>query len=124
MLRVPQGWIESMDHLNIHTRCLLAGLERASKIVDDACLMPRSASEGYYMAYKVLIAAISKTINFSPGKFILSPLVTFAGLQLRALPSGEVIIHPDKKRLDHLINLPNPKSKEDVLSLLGRLGYC
>ena len=39
----------------------------------------------------------------------------------KAQPSGEVLIYPDSKRVELLLNLPDPKSTEDVLRLLGLL---
>ena len=82
MTHFPQGWIESMDILNIHTGALLAGLY-GSSIVDDTLLQPRSATEGYFMCSKILTAAISKNFKFSSSKFLISPCVTFAGLTLK-----------------------------------------
>ena len=44
----------------------------------------KSATEEYYMASKIRTAAIAKNFKFSPGKFEISPVVTFAGLTLKA----------------------------------------
>ena len=121
MTRVPQGWISSMDHLNINTRVLLAGVDCSCKIVDDSLLMPKSASEAYFMAAKVLLAAISKNFRFSSEKIIIFPSVIFAGLALETFPNGEVSILPDPKRVENLSNLPTPDTKERVLCILGLL---
>ena len=56
-----------------------------------------------------------KNFKFSPGKFVISPSVTFARLALRAHQNGEVSILSDPKRVDNLLSLPTPKSREDVL---------
>ena len=83
--------------------------------------MPKTAYEAYFMAAKVLLAAISKNFGFSPEKFIMSPSVIFAGLALETFPNGEVSILPDPKRVENLLTLPTPGTKEDVLSILGLL---
>ena len=38
MLRIPQGWHESGDLLNIETRCLLSSLSHSLQIFDDLLL--------------------------------------------------------------------------------------
>ena len=43
-------------------------------------------------------------------------------MKLQTNPDGNVNIKPDQSRIDKILNLPIPNSKEDVQSLLGLLG--
>ena len=122
MNRLPMVWTGSGDYLHITTRCLLAGLDRSINIFDDLLLQPESGSEAYRMAAQVLIQAIGKNLKFSLSKFQISPCLTFCGLKLTANPDGNVNIEPDQSRVEKILNLPIPDSKEDVQSLLGLLG--
>ena len=54
-------------------------------------------------------------------KFKVSPVVKFAGLLLKAQPSGNVLIGPDPSRISDLLNLKSPTNKDQLLSLLGLL---
>ena len=47
MLRIPRGCYESVDWLNIETRCLLASLSRSLKIMDDLLLQPKNGTKAY-----------------------------------------------------------------------------
>ena len=46
------------EHLNIETRVILNGINRAAKIIDDTLLMPRTANEAYLMGSKICVNAI------------------------------------------------------------------
>ena len=83
--------------------------------------MPRTANEAYLMGSKICINAISRNFKFSPLKFKVAPVVKFAGLLLRAQPSGNVLIGPDPDRISELLVLQSPTNKEQLLSLLGLL---
>ena len=48
--------------------------------------------------------------------------MVFCGLQLSTQSNGEVSIQPNKSRVERILNLPCPTSKEEVQSLLGLLG--
>ena len=85
-------------------------------------LQPQSASEAYKVTAQVLIQAIGKNLKFSLSKFQIAPCLTICGLKLQTNPDGNVDIKPDQSRIDKILNLPIPNSKEDVQSLLGLLG--
>ena len=51
----------------------------------------------------------------------MAPVVKFAGLLLRAQPTGTVLIGPDPTRISDLLDLRSPTNKEQLLSLLGLL---
>ena len=119
---LPIGWTESGDYLHITSRALLSGMDRSINIFDDLLLQPQSGSEAYKLGSQVLCQAISKNLKFSRSKFHVSPRVTFCGLQLTAKSNGEVDIEPDRGRVERILDLPNPTSKEEVQSLLGLLG--
>ena len=121
MRRVPQGWLAAGDHLNIETRIILQEIDRCAKIIDDTLLMPRTANEAYLMGSKICINAISRNFKFSQTKFKVAPVVQFAGLLLKAQPTGTVLIGPDPSRISDLLDLRSPTSKEELLSLLGLL---
>ena len=121
MTRCGQGHKDSGDQLNIKTRELLAGVDRGSKIIDDLLLMPKTLNDAYKDGASVLQEAIKKNFKFSPGKFIISPQITFSGLYLTSSPSGSVGIYPDFTRVKDFIQLKTPNSKEELRSLMGLL---
>ena len=119
MARLPMGWTGSGDYLHITTRALLTGMDRAINIFDDLLLQPHSGTEAYQLGAKILCQAIQKNLKFSKTKFQVSPKVVFCGLQLSTQSNGEVSIHPHKSRVDRILNLPWPSSKEDVQWVLS-----
>ena len=119
---LPMGWTGSGNYLHITTRCLLAGLDRSVNIFDDLLLQPQSASEAYRVAAQVLIQAIGKKLKFSLLKFQIAPCLTFCGSKLKTNLDGNIDIKPDQSRVEKILNLPIPNSKEEVQTLLGLLG--
>ena len=122
MARLPMGWTRSGDYLHITTRTLLPGMDRAINIFDDLLLQPHSGTEAYQLGAKILCQAIQRNLKFSKTKFQVSPEVVFCGLQLSTQSNGKVSIQPDKSRIERILDLPCPTSKEEVQSLLGLLG--
>ena len=74
------------------------------------------------MAAQVLIQAIGKNVKFSLSKFQIAPCLTFCGLKLKTNRDENVDIKRDQSRVEKILNLPIPNSKEEVQSLLGLLG--
>ena len=122
MPRLPVGWIGSGDYLHITTRALLSGMDRAINIFDDLLLQPHSGSEAYKLASHILCQSIKKNLKYSHTKFHVSPKVVFCGLQLSTQSNGEDSIQHDRSRVERILDLPCPTSKEEVQSLLGLLG--
>ena len=116
-----QGHHDAGDQLHVKTRELLAGVDRAAKIIDDLMLMPRSLTDAYRDGALVLQSAISKNFKFSAEKFLISPQVTFSELSLSSSPSGDVVKLPDMDQISEFINLKSPTTEEESQSLLGLL---
>ena len=95
MLRIPQGWHESGDWLNVETRCLSAGVSHSLKIMEDLLLQPKSGTEAYKLCAHMLLKAVEKDWKFPKDKFHVSPQVVISGLLLTCTPMGIVSIKPD-----------------------------
>ena len=59
--------------MNIHTRSLISGKERALKLIDNGFVQRRSATEVYEQIRKILIEAIRNNFVFSEEKFQVRP---------------------------------------------------
>ena len=116
-----QGWSSSGDYLNIYSRELLSGIPRSIKLIYNGCLQPRSAQETYDLTATVMTKAIKDHLKFSVEKFQVGPSTTFAGLSLVTSSSGKVTITPDPEHISHLLALPPPKCKQDILTLMEML---
>ena len=112
-----KGYHNSGDYLNINTRCLLAGIPRAVKIIDDGLLQPGNATQAYKEPSMVMTEAIRKSFKFSEEKFNISTQVLFAGLDITTNASGRVTICPDKTRIEGLHQLQAPRSRKETHSL-------
>ena len=79
MTRCNQDHHDAGDQLNVNTRELLTGVDRAAKIIDDFLLMPKTLTDAYHDAALVSQAAIIKNFKFSREKFVTSPHATSPG---------------------------------------------
>ena len=59
--------------MNIHTRSLISGKERALKLIYNGFVQRRSATEVYEQIRKILIEAIRNNFVFSEEKFQVRP---------------------------------------------------
>ena len=107
--------------MNLNTHELLAGVDRAAKIIDYFLLMPKSLSDAYCYGALLLQAAISKNFKFSPERFLISPQamlsIVFSCRKLHYFVSLD--LHTDHKALDHLenVDLDNITSNRVLQSL-------
>ena len=122
MARLLMGWTGSRDYLHITTRALLSDMDRAINIFNEFLLQPHSGTEAYKLGSQILCQAIQKYLKFSHTKLPVSLKVVYCGLQLSTQSNGEVSIQPDRSRIERILDIPCPSSKEEVQSLLGLLG--
>ena len=71
MTRSGQGHHDTGDQLNLNICELLAGVDRAAKIINDILLMPRTLTNAYRDRALLLQAAIAKNFHFSCEKVLI-----------------------------------------------------
>ena len=98
---VPLCLSPSSDWLNMETEILIKGDARVHKNMDD-CLIEGSNPETLYQRLReVCLKARSKNIKFSKKK--------------------SLVVVPDPGKLAALNEIETPKTKQDLLSLLGAI---
>ena len=80
-----QGHLNSGDHLNMKSQCLLVGLQHALQIMDDFMSACSSLKDAYLKGSILLQNAVRRNWKFSKRKAQVSTKVTFCGLTIKPL---------------------------------------
>ena len=119
---VPLCLSPSSDWLNMETEILIKGDARVHKNMDD-CLIEGSNPETLYQRLReVCLKTRSKNIKLSKKKFKLGREVLYSGFMVKySEESKSLVVVPDPCKLAALNEIEAPKTKQDLLSLLGAI---
>ena len=84
--KLIQGGLNSGDHLNINSQCIMVGLQDALQIMDDFMAACMSLKEAYLKGSILLQNAVRKAQ--------VSTKITFCGLTIEATEKGRVMVTP------------------------------
>ena len=115
------GINDSMDSFNISTDCIVEGINKTLKSVDDVLGQGRDPQEIYLQIREVLKRIINKKFKLSRKKFHIGTQIDFGGYIIKSTKiesqndqnnNLEVTICPFQ-------NFPIPKTKVELMSFLG-----
>ena len=116
---LPFGWVNAGAVFTRMMRKLLDGLEGVVNFMDDICV----ASETWEEHMKVLNLVFDRLekagLTARPSKCYLGyPSLQFLGFEI-----GQGEKKPEQQKVEKILDAPQPKTKKEVRSLLGLVGY-
>ena len=103
--RCPMGQCNSQDSLQVHSRCLLIGLEHCLKIFDNILLYANDLTDLYRKGSRLLWNAVAKNWKFSLPKIQCSTKLEYCGYMLQVSPTGTVSTFPSTNCITDLIEI-------------------
>ncbi|KAK2717319.1 hypothetical protein QYM36_006188 [Artemia franciscana] len=117
--RMPFGLISAQDEFQRRMEEAFEGVPGFSVIVDDIIISGKSETEHDVNTRAALTRAREQTVKLNKAKCILKS---------KSIPYfGHVIskdgIHPDPNKVNALKEMPRPRNREELQTLLGMLNY-
>ncbi|KAK2724118.1 hypothetical protein QYM36_002454, partial [Artemia franciscana] len=117
--RMPFGLISAQDEFQRRMEEAFEGVPGFSVIVDDIIVSGKSETEHDVNTQAALTRARERTVKLNKAKCILKS---------KSIPYfGHVIskdgIHPDPNKVNALKEMPRPRNREELQTLLGMLNY-